>query len=81
MPTVVKLQLNCNCDHSNKGLSDITLGQQTGNNYMAKVFFFCSEDHDILAGVCGGGGALGHGPPPQESKFYIRYRTESEKSP
>ena len=29
----------------------------------------------------GGGGPLGHGPPPQESKFYIRYRTESEKSP
>ena len=24
---------------------------------------------------------MGHGPPPQESKFYIRYRTESEKSP
>ena len=29
IPTVVNLQLNCNCDHSNKGLSDITLGQQT----------------------------------------------------
>ena len=26
------------------------------------------------------GGPLGHGPPPQKSKFYIRYRTESEKS-
>ena len=29
IPTVVNLQLNCNCGHSDKGLSDITLGQQT----------------------------------------------------
>ena len=33
----------------------------------------------MLSGACGWGGALGHAPP-QESKFYIRYRTESEKS-
>ena len=31
------------------------------------------------AGAYLGGGALGHDPLPQESKFYFRYRTKLEK--
>ena len=40
---------------------------------------FCLLTKLSHSGACGGG-ALGHGPPPQESKFYIRSTgTESEK--
>ena len=40
IPTVVNLQLNCNCDHSNTGLSDITLGQQTDKKKLSDSTFF-----------------------------------------
>ena len=57
--------------------SDIWMGLFRQGIY--SFFFYLSIT--VGSGACGGGGAIGPWPSPQESKFYIRYKTESEKSP